>query len=106
MNILITGGSGYKGIVLAKKLLNLNHKVTILDNFMYGYDYIISIINHPNLTIKKVDIRNIKENDIKDYDAIFHLAGISGMPACAANPNSAEAINTEPANKLIKFPSN
>jgi nucleoside-diphosphate-sugar epimerase len=105
MNILITGGAGYKGILLAKKLLELNYKVTILDNFMYGFDFIISIVQHPNLTIRKMDVRNITEKDIKDYDVIYHLAGISGMPACASNPHSAEAINVEPANKLIRLAS-
>jgi len=35
--ILITGGAGYKGIILTQKLLERGYKVTILDNFMYGY---------------------------------------------------------------------
>ena len=29
------------------------------------------------------------------YDVIFHLAGISGFPACASNPHSAQLINVE-----------
>jgi nucleoside-diphosphate-sugar epimerase len=103
MKILITGGAGYKGSILAKELLDRNHQVTILDNFMYGYDSILHIINNSNLKIKKIDIRNVKETDLKEYDVIYHLAGISGMPACAANPHSAEAINVESVDKMIKI---
>ena len=49
MKILITGGAGYKGILLTEKLLNLGHKVTILDNFMYGYESILHLIKNKNL---------------------------------------------------------
>lgn len=104
-NILITGGAGYKGILLTKKLLELGHRVTVIDNFMYGYSPILSLIKNQNLTVKHLDIRNIKENDIKDADVIYHLAGVSGMPACAANPNSAETINVLATKALIELKS-
>jgi nucleoside-diphosphate-sugar epimerase len=105
MNILVTGGAGYKGIILADKLLKKGHKVTILDNFMYGYDSVLHLVSNNNLSVVKLDIRNIVEKDIKDYDVIFHLAGISGMPACAANPHSAEMINVDATRKLVDFSS-
>lgn len=105
MKILITGGAGYKGIVLTKKLLDLGHNITILDNFMYGYESILHLIKYENLKIIKLDIRNIEESIVKNYDVIFHLAGISGMPACASNPSSAESINVKSTEKLVKIKS-
>jgi len=36
MNILVTGGAGYIGSKLVSSLLNLGHKVIVLDNLMYG----------------------------------------------------------------------
>lgn len=98
--ILITGGAGYKGIVLTTKLLERGYRVTIVDNFMYGYEPVLHLARNPNLTILKKDIRNGIE-DIKQYDVIFHLAGISGFPACASNPHSAQLINVE-ATRLLK----
>jgi len=99
-NIIITGGAGYKGIILTTKLLSKGYKITIMDNFMYGYEPILHLATHPNLTILKGDIRNgIK--GIKQYDVIFHLAGISGFPACASNPHSAHLINVEATRELI-----
>ena len=103
MNILITGGAGYKGVILTEKLLKIGHDVTIFDNFMYGYNSILHLINYDKLSINKKDIRNININDVKCFDIIFHLAGISGMPACASNPHSAETINVESTNKLVKL---
>ena len=103
MKILVTGGAGYKGVLLTKGLLDKNHDVTILDNFMYGYDSVLHFVNHPKLSISKVDIRNITENNLKDYDVIFHLAGISGYPACESNPHSAQMINVEATKKIVSL---
>lgn len=105
MEILITGGAGYKGILLTERLLDMGHKVTILDNFMYGYDSVLHLIKNKNLNIIKLDIRNITQNTIKKYDVIYHLAGISGMPACAANPSSAESINVGATKLLMDYKS-
>ncbi len=103
MKILVTGGAGYKGILLTNKLLDLGHQVEIYDNFMYGYSSILHLINNPKLSIIKKDIRNIELPDVNKFDAIFHLSGISGMPACAANPHSAETINVESTQKLVNL---
>jgi len=100
LNILITGGAGYKGIILTTKLLSLGYKITILDNFIYGYEPVLHLVKEPNLTIVKHDIRN-GINNLGKFDVIFHLAGISGFPACAANPHSAQLINIE-ATRLLK----
>jgi nucleoside-diphosphate-sugar epimerase len=99
--ILITGGAGYKGIVLTEKLLQKGYPVTVIDNFMYGYEPILHMATNPKLTIVKHDIRNKIEN-IKNFDVIFHLAGISGFPACASNPHSAHLINVEATRELAK----
>ena len=99
-NILITGGAGYKGLILTKKLLKKSYKVTVLDNFMYGYESIMHLATHPNITIIKKDIRNRIEQ-LEEYDIIFHLAGISGFPACASNPHSAHLINVEATRQLV-----
>ena len=97
--ILITGGAGYKGIILTRKLLERGYQVTVLDNFMYGHEPILHLATHPDLTIRKADIRN-KVERLEEFDVIFHLAGISGFPACAANPHSAHLINVEATRQL------
>ena len=99
--ILVTGGAGYKGVVLVKKLLERGYGVTLLDNFMFGYDSVLHLVAEPNLRIVQLDIRNLDEKLLAEFDAIYHLAGIVGMPACAANPYAAEVINVEATRKLV-----
>ena len=56
MKIFITGGSGYTGTILVKKLLENNHKVISFDTQWFGNH----LKKHKNLKIIKDDIRNIK----------------------------------------------
>ena len=102
MNILVTGGAGYKGVLLVKALLDEGYRVTLLDNFMYGYDSVLHLVSEKALTIVREDIRNITKKSVKGFDAVFHLAGISGYPACEANPHSAKLINVDASRTLGK----
>jgi len=99
--ILITGGAGYKGTLLARAVLARGHAVTVLDNFMYGFDPVLGFASDPNCSIVKKDIRNIEASDVEGYDVIYHLAAISGYPACEANPHSAQTINVDSTQMLI-----
>jgi len=99
VKILVTGGAGYKGVKLVAKLLSKGYDVTLLDNFMYGFEPILHLVENKKLTVLKQDIRN-KIDKISRYDVIFHLAGLSGFPACSANPASAQLINVDATKSL------
>ena len=101
MNVLITGGAGYKGVILTEELLKRSHKVTILDNFMYGYDSVLHLVENDNFSVVKEDVRNDLTRYLSDKDVIFHLAGISGHPACESNRHSAKVINIDATLKLV-----
>lgn len=101
MNALITGGAGYVGNLLAKALLEQGHQVTVLDNFMFGYDSILHIVQHPRLRVIKQDVRNSDLSWLAGQDVIFHLAAISGYPACEANPHSAQLINVDATRQIV-----
>lgn len=77
MNILITGGAGYIGTLLTKKLLNLNHKITVLDTFWFGNH----LPKHKNLKIIKKDLLEVKEKDLKNIDIVYHLASVANDAA-------------------------
>ena len=101
MKILVTGGAGYKGVILVKRLLERGYHVTLLDNFMYGYDSVLHLVNKPNLGLLKLDIRNLDQHALAGFDVVYHLAGIVGLPACAANPHSTRTINVDATRHLV-----
>ena len=86
MKVLITGGAGYKGAVLACRLLDEGHHVSILDNFVYGFDSILHLVNHQNLEIIRQDVRNLTSETLRSCDVIYHLAGLSGYPRAKQTP--------------------
>lgn len=102
MHVLVTGGAGYVGNLLTAALLERGHEVTIIDNFLYGHEPILHLVNRRNLTIIKGDIRNENASYLKHQDVVFHLAAISGYPACEANPHSAQRINVEATQRIAE----
>lgn len=99
MRILVTGGAGYIGDCAVKWLLERGHRVTILDNLMYGGSYMRF---HKNLDFIRGDVRDavLVSNLIKVTDSVLHLAAIVGDGACATNPEDTVDINEE-ATKYI-----
>jgi len=94
MKILITGGAGYLGSIMVPQLLNEGHKVTVVDNFMFNQTSLLDCCINPNLTIIRGDTRDksLMEKLIKDADAIFPLACLTGAPLCAQEPRAAKEI--------------
>ena len=81
-NVLITGGAGFIGFHLAKKILAQNIPVTIADNFSRAVEDadFEQLKNNKLLTVKNVDF--LKADELatlgNEYSHIFHLAAIIG----------------------------
>ena len=95
MRILITGGAGYLGSILSRKLLAKGYNVRVIDNLWYGKEPILDCIQNPNFELIQDDMRNLISTvkSIKDVDAVIHLASIVGMPASSIEPRTSEEIN-------------
>ncbi len=93
--ILIAGGAGYLGSILARKLLERNYKVRVLDTLTFGEEAIRELLRHENFELVKGDIRNIEViyKALKDIDSVIHLAAIVGDPACKQEPENTIEIN-------------
>ena len=54
-NILITGGAGYIGSILSRKLLERGYQVSVLDNLLYGDGPIRELYRHPGFRLIQGD---------------------------------------------------
>ena len=95
MRVLITGGAGYLGSVLSRKLLAKDYKVRVMDTLWYGDESINELRKNKNFELVKEDIRNLVPTvkSMIDVDAVIHLASIVGMPASSIEPRTSEEIN-------------
>lgn len=103
-NILITGGAGYIGTVLAQLLLKNDYKVRVLDSLRFGGASLIPFFSDTNFDFIKGDIRNESDalESIKDIDLVIHLAAIVGFPACRKYPELSQDINVNGTKTLVK----
>jgi len=94
MKILVTGAAGYIGSILVPRLLSEGHEVIALDNFMYNQSSLLDVCYNDKLTIIRGDTRdkNLMTKLMKNADAIFPLACLTGAPLCAKEPQAAQAI--------------
>ncbi len=95
-HVLITGGAGFIGSLLSAELLLAGCRVTVMDSLLFGGESIIALLTHPDFHFVRADVtepRAIKDGLRSERggadswpapEAIVHLAGIVGFPACQA----------------------
>ncbi len=105
MKILITGGAGYLGSVMVSRFLAEGHEIVVLDNFMYNQTSLLDVCYHPKLTIVRGDTRdkNLMTRLLKDTDAIFPLACLTGAPLCAKDPVGAQSILLDAVTMILQL---
>ena len=102
-NVLVTGGAGYIGSVLARRLVLSKYNVKILDSLIFGQGGISELVSNNSVNLFVGDIRNkeIFSNILEKIDCVIHLAAIVGDPLCSKIPNAARQINEFATKHLI-----
>jgi nucleoside-diphosphate-sugar epimerase len=102
MRILLTGHDGYIGHVLTPMLLERGHEVTGLDSFLYegcGFDGAPA----PAVPVIRKDIRDVQVEELRGFDAVAHLAGISNDPLGDLVPQATYSINHAASVRLARL---
>ena len=81
MRLLIAGGAGYVGSALIPRLLQRGYRVDVVDLFWFGN-------NLPAETgLLSKDLFDVTVEDLKEYDQVIFLAGLSNDPMAEFAPN-------------------
>lgn len=80
MKILVAGGAGYVGCRLVPELLKRGYQVDVVDLLWFG--------NHLNLDVNvvKKDILQLTEDDLRQYEQVICLTGLSNDPMADFSP--------------------
>ena len=99
MQALVTGGVGFVGTNLCKRLINDNHEVWSFDNYTTGdIKNEIEGVNYYN-----IDIRDGFENWIKTFDIIFHLAALPRIKPSFKNPKEVMETNVTGTVNVLEY---
>ncbi len=90
--VLVVGGAGYVGCVLAEELLAKGYGVRIYDRMFYGRAPIESFQDRVELVVD--DMRDLEERHLEDVDAVINIGGLSNDPTAEFNPKANEELNT------------
>lgn len=104
MKVLVTGGAGYIGNFVVEELLENGHEVRVLDTFLFGDEALEPFAENNSLDVHEGDIRHLKDLSyaLEGRDAVIHLAGIVGDPACSVNEQATQSANVEATKALVE----
>jgi len=105
MKILVTGAAGYIGSVLVPTLLKRGYEVIAIDNFMYNQASLLDCCYDEKLTIIRGDARDkeLISRCLKNVNAIFPLACITGAPICSKDPVGARTVNLDAVKMILEL---
>jgi UDP-glucose 4-epimerase len=104
--ILISGGTGFIGKYLVKKLINYNFFPIIVDNFFNSTKNSLKDIRKTDYKIIKDDIINpklIKKIAKYNIQTIVHLAAIHFIPYCNKHKNKTITVNVGGTKNLLNI---
>lgn len=104
-NILVTGGAGYIGSIMVPELLQAGHKVTVVDNFLFGQNSLAQLCADPQFDVIRGDIRS--EATMKPLlaaaDIVIPMAALVGAPMCSRDPIGATTTNHDAISSMLQL---
>ena len=97
MRVLVTGGAGFVGTNLCKRLVKRGYQVTSIDNYSTGLES-----NHiPGVEYLYNDLRELKE--FPEVDIVFHMAAIARIQPSFKNPVEYFTTNANATLNLVDW---
>jgi UDP-glucose 4-epimerase len=98
MNILVTGGAGFIGTNLVKRLKDEGHRVVVLDNYETGFkENNIEGVKYIDGDIEMVEYLN------GEFDLVYHLAALSRIQPSFENPTETFRVNVKGTESVCEW---
>ena len=102
MRILVTGGAGFVGTNLIKRLLEQGHEIVSIDNYSTG----LKVNEQSGATYVNKDIRDLDQKDSSfwnKFDVVYHMAAIARIQPSFERPLDYFETNATATMKIAKI---
>ena len=105
MKLLVTGGAGNVGSVVANMALGRGYEVRVVDCLWFEKKIPLAHLSNPKYEFIKGDIRDqdLMKECVQDIDYLIHAAAVVGDPASKMFPDITQKVNQEATINLIKL---
>ena len=100
MRIFVTGGAGFIGTHLCKKLASL-HKVTVYDNFSNSNRENFSVMENVTLIVGDILDNSKLLDSMKNHDVVIHLAAKTDVIDSINNPDNTFQTNVQGSQNVL-----
>lgn len=98
---LVTGGAGFIGSHLVRRLLDEGWKVRCVDN--ESSEGLQAFVWDSRAEGLLVDVENLQPEDMEGVDTVFHLAAETSIPRCIINPDKTYSTNVTGTYNVLKW---
>lgn len=104
MKVLVTGGGGFVGSLLVRRLLRNNYKIRVLDNLFRPAPHLVQLCADHNFEFQNGDVTSNEDvkKAVDGVDAIVHLAALVGEPICKRYKSLCYNVNVDGTANLLK----
>ena len=100
MRVFVTGGAGFIGIHLCKKLALL-HKVTVYDNFSNSNKENFPVMENVTLIVGDILDNSKLLYSMKNHDVVIHLAAKTDVIDSIHNPDNTFQTNVKGTQNVL-----
>ena len=104
MKYIVTGGAGFIGSNIVKKLVSRGHDVTVIDNLNTGKEENLELVKE-KITFLKDDILNVDllEKETQGIDGVFHQAALASVQDSFTKPDEYHDVNVNGTENILKL---
>ena len=104
MKYIVTGGAGFIGSNIVKKLISKGNNVTVIDNLYTGKESNLESVKDKIIFLKD-SILNIDllEKEMKNIDGVFHQAALASVQDSFSKPDEYHNVNVNGTENILKL---
>tara|TARA_B100000029_G_scaffold481859_1_gene531282 strand:- start:1407 stop:2327 length:921 start_codon:yes stop_codon:yes gene_type:complete len=104
MKYVVTGGAGFIGSNIVKKLVSRGDDVTVIDNLNTGKKENLEVVKD-RINFLNDDILNVGllEKETKEVDGVFHQAALASVQDSFSKPEEYQNVNVNGTENILKL---